>query len=91
MSLDTRTQCRKCGATTSHEHLRTFGAQCFPCYQRWVHEKRPSSPDVGNKQANGPRDWIQALSRRDPKTLTQFQRECLAEAQRMRSIPPETE
>ena len=90
MTTDRQMPCRKCQTATSIAHLSTFGAQCFPCYQRWLHAKPVPTPDVGNKQSNGPRDWIRALAQRDPKTLTQFQRDALAEARGARATTEET-
>ena len=85
MSAEQFSPCRKCETATSHHHLSTFGGQCFPCYQRWLHAKPAPTPDVGDKKANGPRDWIRALALRDPKTLTQFQRDALTEARGSRA------
>lgn len=56
--------CTFCGTLTKRKVLATLGARCGDCYERYVREKQ-SYPDVGNKKANGPKDWASALKRRE--------------------------
>ena len=75
--------CRQCQRQTPRVILSNFGAMCEPCYRAWQRQKQLPSPDVGDKAKDGPRAWIPALQRRidSGERLTQFQRQCLDEAQ----------
>lgn len=78
--------CRRCRNDTPRDTLSTFGAMCEPCYRGYCLEKPLTAPDVGNKNANGPRDWIQAMRKRElmADKLTPFQRSSWREAMGMR-------
>lgn len=85
--------CRKCQRPTPRVILSNFGAMCEPCYRAWQRQPLPPTPDVGDKAKDGPRAWIAALQRRidSGERLTQFQRQCLDEAQGRGRFAPKTE
>lgn len=78
--------CRYCGAATPIEVLSNLGARCHPCYDAYLRDPRPATPNVGDKKRNGTRDWIGALREREQagEKLSPFQRQAWREAQRTR-------